>query len=272
MNKHFKYNLKLNFNFSLGVFLFILFFRPFDASYNNVNNLILFFSGFGGIVFILNNILFIAVPALFPQSVKISEWRNGPPFFLNASELVLNSVAFTFYLRYVGRTSVSFYIVYIIVLICLSITILYRTLHKMRYQRYQIKILKERSGNKNDILKDELPVKVELTSENNSEKIKLSKENIYIIKAADNYIEIHYKKNGGFHKKLLRNTLKNVESQVENYSSFVRCHRTYIVNLEHVSKFSTNYQGHHLFIADLDEEIPVSRHYLLKVKEQLKIE
>ena len=272
INKHLKYNLTLTFNFSIGVFLFILFFRPFDATYDNVNNLILFFSGFAGILFILNNILFIAIPALFPKSIKISEWKAGPPFVLNALALVLNSVAFTFYLRYVGKTSITFHIVYKIVLICLSVVVLFRVLHKMRYQNYQLKILHEKLKDQQNIPDEEFHEKIELTSENKAERIKLRKENIYTIKAADNYIEINYKKNGNLHKKLLRNTLKNIESQLEDYSSFVRCHRAYIVNLDHVLKFSKNYSGNQLLISDIEEEIPVSRHYLLKVKEKLNIE
>jgi DNA-binding LytR/AlgR family response regulator len=42
-----------------------------------------------------------------------------------------------------------------------------------------------------------------------------------------------------------------------------------MVNLNNVKKLAKNYKGTFLVLNN-NEEIPVSRHYLLKVKEQLK--
>jgi len=270
-NRELTYNLKLNFNFSIGVFLFILFFRPFEASYSNVNNLIIFFSGFSGILFIFNNLLYIGIPTIFPKSFNITEWEFGPPIVLSALNLIFNSVGFTFYLRYVGKTSVSFYIVFKIVIICLSVVVLIRLLYHIRSQYYQLKYLKGKSFNDDlENQRNKIPNKITLTSENKSEKVELSFDNINTIKAADNYVEIYYKHKDDFRKKLLRNTLKNIEIQLESYPNFVRCHRTYIVNLNSVDKLVKNYKGNILKLNN-KEEIPVSRHYLLKVKEHLKL-
>jgi hypothetical protein len=270
-NRELTYNLKLNFNFSIGVFLFILFFRPFEASYSNVNNLIIFFSGFSGILFIFNNLFYIGIPAIFSKSFSITEWEFGPPLTLSALNLIFNSVGFTFYLRYVGKTSISFYIVFKIVIICLSVVVLIRLLYHIRSQYYQLKYLKGKSFNDDlENQRNKIPNKITLTSENKAEKVELSFDNINTIKAADNYVEIYYKHKDDYHKRLLRNTLKNIEIQLESYPNFVRCHRTYIVNLNNVNKLVKNYKGNILKLIN-NEEIPVSRHYLLKVKEHLKL-
>lgn len=266
VNREFTYNLKLNFNFSIGIFLFILFFSPFDASYSNVNNLIIFFSGFSGIVFIFNNLFYIVIPYLFNNSIKVTEWEFGPPFILSALAVVFNSVAFTFYLRYVGKTGISFYIVFKIVIICLSVVVIMRMLYRLRWQYYQ---LNGKAIDLNEDVEVKIPNKIELSSENKSEKAELSFNNILSIKAADNYVEINYLHKEDIRKKLLRNSLKNIESQLKTYSNFVRCHRTFIVNLNNVKKLTKNYKGTFLEL-DNKEQIPVSRHYLLKVKEQLK--
>jgi len=270
LNIQLKYNLKLNFNTSIGVFLFILFFQPFNVTYENVNNLIIFFSGFAGIIFILNNLILIALPAIFPKTLKIGWWEVGPPFLLNALMLALNSVAFTFYLRYVGGTKLSFYIVFQIVLIVLSLIIIIRLVFIIRFQRHHIDLLKNKL---NEIKPAHIETTdtsniIELYSENNAEKVKLNNQSIYTIKAADNYVEIHFKENGNFQKKLLRNTLKNIETQLVKHPNYIRCHRTFMVNLNHVTKLIRNYNGHQLILTNT-EEIPVSRHYLLKVKEKM---
>lgn len=265
-NREYGYNLKLNFNFSIGVFLFILFFSPFDASYSNVSNLIVFFSGFSGILFIFNNLFYIVIPYLFSKSIRVTDWEFGPPFMLSALALVFNSTAFTFYLRYVGKTSISFYIVFKIVIICLAVVVVMRMLYRIRWQYYQL------NGNAIDLNKDierKIPNKIELSSETSSEKLELSFNNILTIKAADNYVEINYLHKEEIRKKLLRNSLKNIESQLKTYSNFVRCHRTFMVNLNNVKRLVKNYKGTFLILHN-NEEIPVSRHYLLKVKEQLK--
>lgn len=268
-NRELRYNLKLNFNFSIGVFLFILFFRPFEASYENLNSLIIFFSGFSGILFIFNNLFYVGIPAIFSKSFRITEWKSGPPIFLSSLALSFNSVAFTFYLRYVGKTSISFYLVFKIVVICLSVVVLIRLLYRLRSQYYQLKELKNKPLHSNhDTEQNKIPNKIELKSENKSEKVELSFNNVFTIKAADNYVEINHMHKEGFHKKLLRNTLKNIELQLESYPNFVRCHRTYIVNLNNVNRLVKNYKGNILELTN-NEEIPVSRHYLLKVKEQL---
>jgi len=271
LNNQLKYNLKLNFNTSIGVFLFILFFQPFNVNYENVNNLIIFFSGFAGIVFILNNLILIVLPAIFPKTLKIGWWEVGPPFLLNALMLALNSVAFSFYLRYVGGTVLSFYIVFQIVLIVLSLIITIRLIFIIRFQRHHIELLKKRLNDNSKPVHIETPGisdVIELYSENNAEKVKLNNQSIYTIKAADNYVEIQYKDNGNFQKKLLRNTLKNIETQLLKYPNFLRCHRTFLININHVNKLTRNYSGHQLILNNT-EEIPVSRHYLLKVKEKM---
>ncbi len=268
-NRELRYNLKLNSNFSIGVFLFILFFRPFEASYSNVNNLIIFFSGFSGIIFLFNNLFYIAVPTVFSKSYRITDWEFGPPLILSTFALIFNSVAFTFYLRYVGKTSISFYTVFKIVIICLSVVVLIRLLYRLRSQYYQLKAINGDAFNSDIYVKqDKIPNKIELKSENKSEKVELSFNNIFTIKAADNYVEINYKHKDDFRKKLLRSTLKNIEIQLESYPNFVRCHRTYIVNLNNVNRLVKNYKGNILEMTN-NEEIPVSRHYLLKVKEEL---
>jgi DNA-binding LytR/AlgR family response regulator len=70
-------------------------------------------------------------------------------------------------------------------------------------------------------------------------------------------------------KALIRNTLKNIELQIKQYSNFIRCHRTFVVNLHYVVKLNHDYNSHWVTIKGYDEKVPVSRQYLLKLKEAL---
>ena len=64
-------------------------------------------------------------------------------------------------------------------------------------------------------------------------------------------------------KKLIRSTLRNIESQLADQRNFIRCHRTSIVNTMHIDKLVRSYSGYSLVTSCLDEQIPVSRQYLM---------
>jgi DNA-binding LytR/AlgR family response regulator len=92
-----------------------------------------------------------------------------------------------------------------------------------------------------------------------------------LIKSAENYVEIVYKDNENNKQRLIRTTLRNIEEQLRKYPEFVRCHRTCVVNTKYILKLSSSYQGHKLKIIDYNDEIPVSRQYLMDVRKVLGI-
>ena len=64
-----------------------------------------------------------------------------------------------------------------------------------------------------------------------------------------------------------RVTLSSFEIQLKEVSSLVRCHRSYMVNLNKVKNISGNAQGLKLELINHSEIIPVSRKYIPIVKE-----
>ncbi|MGB8489854.1 MAG: LytTR family DNA-binding domain-containing protein, partial [Bacteroidales bacterium] len=116
---------------------------------------------------------------------------------------------------------------------------------------------------------DYLNKSVEFISENINENFSLPMADIAFIRSADNYVEIVYKEGESFKKKLIRNTLKNIEQQIKQYSNFLRCHRICIVNMHFIEKLNRNNESYSLTIKGFNEQIPVSRQYLLKLKEAL---
>jgi DNA-binding LytR/AlgR family response regulator len=82
-------------------------------------------------------------------------------------------------------------------------------------------------------------------------------------------VEIAYSEDANIRKKLIRNTLKNIEIQLKQYSNFIRCHRTYIVNVHYIEKLHHDFSSHWITIKGYPEKIPVSRQYLQKLREIL---
>jgi len=266
-------NLKLFLSISIGLFLFILFFQPFPLERFDYNNKLVFVSGFSGIVLLFMILIRIVLSWIFYYKTHNGNEPILPSSLSGFIIMVLSSVSFAFYLRYVGFVSISFPVIFKVVLICLAPPVvlgLYDLNHELKQQNDALiierKILQLQLEKYED---DILNKTIEFNSENNTENIKLLVKEIAFIKSADNYVEIVYKEGETFKKKLLRNTLKNVELQLKQYSNFFRCHRICIVNIHYVEKLNRMFNNHWLTIQGYDEQIPVSRQYLIKLKEAL---
>jgi hypothetical protein len=257
----------------IGVFLFILFFQPFPLAMLDYNSRLLFVTGFGGITFFSECLVFILLPVLLPKWFKISEWESGPPVLLSLLLLVLTATAFAFYIRFVGRVEISLYIMFKVILVCLIPGIILIILYKNKSLERIILVLQEQNKyyleqiSESD--KSSVDEEIDIVSDNKSDKLTVKYRDIILIKSADNYIEVYYLEEGLAVKKLLRNTLKNIELQLASRKCFMRCHRTCIVNTMFIEKLVRGYGGYSLKINELDEKISVSRPYLIKMKESL---
>ncbi len=265
-------SLRISLSISFGVFLFLLFFQPFSVDRFDFNNWLVFKAGIGIIVFIFTI-----------SSRVVSLWSNKnnslnkeiPAFtFINGFSLfALNSVAFAFYLYYVGSVEITFDLMLKIVLICLVPTIALK-LHDLYVELYEENqtLFKENQEMKKQIEKfesDYLNKSIELLSETGKESLNILASQLAFLKSADNYVEVVYNEDNLYNKKLLRNTLKNIEQQIKAHSNFIRCHRTYIVNIYYIEELNGDYNKNWLTIKGYDEHIPVSRQYLYKLKETI---
>jgi hypothetical protein len=74
-----------------------------------------------------------------------------------------------------------------------------------------------------------------------------------------NYIVFHLNIENQIKKKIIRNSISNVEQQLSAIPFFFRTHRAYIVNLKSVCSQKGNSLGYRLKLSGTDSEIPVSR-------------
>jgi len=244
-----KEDLKFFLSICFGVFLFVLFFQPFPLDQFDFNNRLLIVAGLAAIV-LLFMILVRAVYLLIVHNTREDTNETAFPSYLGGFIIItLSSVAFAFYLRYVGSVSISFFIMSKVIAICLAPALalgIYDEVKELRQQNELLLIEKE-------IIQKQVQ----------------KYQDVALIKSADNYVEIVYKEGEHLKKKLLRNTMRNIEQQIKSYSNFIRCHRICIVNTYYIEKLNRKYNNHWLTIKEYQEQIPVSRQYLLKLKDAI---
>lgn len=93
-------------------------------------------------------------------------------------------------------------------------------------------------------------------------KISIMLDNLLYIESADNYATIYYMNKSRQSRFLLRNSLKWMEENLARETPLIRCHRSYIVNMDKVKILKKVKGG---IVLELDAEntpdIPVSKTY-----------
>ena len=109
---------------------------------------------------------------------------------------------------------------------------------------------------------------INLMDNNGNLKLSVKLDNLYYIKAEDNYINVFYQRSGAIASYMLRCKMQTIADNCVDSSSLMRCHRSYIVNINKVSVLHNEADG---FIIDFEREglesIPVSKTYSAKVLE-----
>lgn len=107
-----------------------------------------------------------------------------------------------------------------------------------------------------------------IASSNKKNVYRFYKSSILYMQSEDNYVSIKYlNENDILEKELIRIPLKTVETFIE--FPFLKVHRSYIVNLNQITKLSGNSQGMQITLIATDETIPVSRNYIEPLKKSI---
>lgn len=108
---------------------------------------------------------------------------------------------------------------------------------------------------------------IQILDEKGEMRLSIRRENLVLIESADNYVCVHYLSDQKVKKTMVRNTLNRVSEHLQG-TRIVRCHRSYMINLDHAQVLHRDKEG--IFI-ELGIEglpnVPVSRTYADNVRE-----
>ncbi|MEB3346422.1 LytTR family DNA-binding domain-containing protein [Aquimarina gracilis] len=107
---------------------------------------------------------------------------------------------------------------------------------------------------------------INIESNNCKDSIILSLDALLYVKAQDNYVDIYYLKDNQVKKQLLRVTMKALALKLKE-KAIIRCHRSYLVNMNKVIKIDNNGYQMQLLLSNIKNPIPISRSYINSVKE-----
>jgi DNA-binding LytR/AlgR family response regulator len=105
----------------------------------------------------------------------------------------------------------------------------------------------------------------------NSHKTKLSLRlgDLFYVESSDNYVLIFYSNGDKLEKRVLRNSIKQLEQELIPYE-IIRCHRSYMINPINVSRKEKTTKGLNLFFRKFEEVVvPVSKSYASELEKIL---
>ncbi|GAB4025857.1 LytR/AlgR family response regulator transcription factor [Spirosoma koreense] len=263
----------------IGLFvgLFLLLFQPFGINLWQTDYKSLKVLGFGGVSFVVTILCFIVWPRLFPRRFSEEQWTVGREIMLITANVLLIAIANRFYLESLlapGEDSGLSWVGMILVTFLLGLfpvtglVVLNYINQLKKYSRtaadlpvHAAQPSSIRTEDEKSSPADPLPgSSLELVADNEKDKLSLHTNDLLFIESSDNYSTVVYLKNGQAVKPLLRSSLSRLEKQIDR-PRIVRCHRSYIVNLDRVERVTGNAQGYKLHLAGGPFQIPVARQY-----------
>ncbi|RNC86767.1 MAG: LytTR family transcriptional regulator [Winogradskyella sp.] len=241
LNTSLKHHFFIAIAISLWLVLFLVLIAPFDISDLDFEERLQILPPYGIICF-LNYMLLVPIQNFVFKTLK--KWTI---VFEVLFIVVFNSIQIKACYAYYRTEWVngeydfwtwSAYIYIPISLVLLSVIIFLRWFFNKKAPQKKESLLTLKGDNKLDILK-------------------ILPDDIVCISSADNYVEVNYLRNGKLNKKLLRNTLKNIQNDVPN---LFKVHRSHLINLSHFIEWNDSSS-----VKLTETEVPVSKNYKSKL-------
>ena len=263
-------NFKLKASAILGLFtfIFLFIFRPFYLSL--FIDIIFEYTLLIGILSFIGSFLMLCIPPiLFKEYFNEDNWTVGRNLLIIiignifVGSLIWSSCELLNEPYNLKKISLPIFIVYTFLVSSFPL-VFFLFINEKKIREKRIKRAQE--INKHNQIKLEastkkLAPKVEIFSDNKKESICFLVEDLVYITSQGNYASFFLKKDRDLKEKILRVTLNKINIILEEYPKVIRCHKSYIININYINEISGNARGYVLKSNFSPLDIPVSRNF-----------
>ncbi len=265
-NNDLKHNTKIIFFISVGVFVFLFLFQPLqiDELVNRDKYFLVF--GLGVITFLSLSLNLLILPSLFPKILNGSAWNVKKEIFWDIWILFTVSVGYFLYYKALGIMEFGFSMIITLILIAIVPISVLIVLNRHRLLRSHLKSANELNVKLKEYksIPDRL---VHFVSDYQKDNLSIKVSLILFVRSANNYIEVFWKEDQEVKNQMVRLSLTKAEEMLMDYKFIFKCHRSYMINVNHIDKIEGSTQGYRLYFEKVDFPVPVSKIYVHKLKE-----
>lgn len=252
------------------VLSFLLIFQPFGI--NSIRGIFVFLCGFGVIDFLVTALNLLLLPRILPSRFKQSQWTIGKNLLAIAWILFTIALVNFIYgeflvsreyvegLEQLNRTGILSWIfmtfsVGVIPVICA----LYFIEKRLGRRNYSLAEEYNKGVSEQQIVKPGSEIVLE--SGKDTRHVINTSDLICIQAEGGNYASVYWQDDSGLHKETIRLTLVGFLKNPLLGDYIVRCHKSYIINLQKVLSFRGNARSVNVRLEGLNFEVPLSRSF-----------
>jgi DNA-binding LytR/AlgR family response regulator len=98
-----------------------------------------------------------------------------------------------------------------------------------------------------------------ITIDDNGKQLEINLDNLLYIVSDNIYQEFITLEGEKTTKALVRNTMGNIEKSLSDYKTFLRCHRSYIINTNRITAIVRQSRQYYFVLDKTNDKIPISR-------------
>lgn len=267
------WRISLLFGVFIGLFLWV--FQPFGLSEWHTDAKSLKLLGFGLVSFGIMELGGRLWPALWPTFFREERWTVGREIGFLLWTLALISVGNWLYWQWItddtyANLSLLKMVAYTLLIGVFPVVglVLYKYIRQLK--KYSTSATEMTAHTHGQDLAESDTV-LTLLADNEKDRLTLRSSALLYVESSDNYCTVVYRTDDGpLQKRLLRSSLTRIETQINRPHHIVRCHRSYVVNLDNVVRVTGNAQGYRLHVPGSDAAVPVARQYNDTLVRELK--
>lgn len=265
-NEDLKHNAKIIFFISIGILGILLIFQPIEIVDLSRKDVFYLTTGLAASTFLSLILNLIVLPSLFPKLFNPTKWKVKSEIFWNIW-IVFTIMAsnFLFYSKLFGFFEIGLGTIGKLLLLSVLPVSALITINQDRLLRTHLTSAEalNRILSESKVQDEKL---VTFNSDYKNDNLSLKVSSLLLIRSANNYIELFFRENNTIKSKMVRCSMINADRTVSDFDFMLRCHRMYIVNVNHVVRVEGNSQGFRLTLEGIEFPVLVSQKHISAFK------
>jgi DNA-binding LytR/AlgR family response regulator len=205
------------------------------------------------------------IPSFFPKGFSSTSWTIKKEILWNLWILFTILAGYFLFTRFMGLMKFGFDMVITLVFVAIIPISIIIIINYNKMIRSHLKLADDMNKKLREN-KDVHDKVVYFNSDYQKDNLVIKINSLLLIRSANNYIEVFWREGELIKSQMIRMSLLNAEKILKDYKFVLKCHRSYLININFIEKVEGNSQGYKLYFENVSFPIPVSKNSIDKLQ------